>query len=808
AKKEWRVVTEFLLKSLNTEVTSENIDSLVEIDTDVLAQSRTRPLHFDPTQHKILNSELKHLYTAITRARVNVWIFDEDSERRAPMFEYFKARGLVKCMGTEECENVNEAIMFADKSTAKEWKLAGDKYMHQKLYTVAAKCYRLAEQPEKEKVAIAFQTALEASRMKATPKAMRDKYFTSGTQFVECGHLHQAAICFQNSHDFLLSALAFEKSGQFEAAATQYLRVQKPIDASQCLEQAGMFGRAVRVLVDNELFDRAIDCLHRYEMEVKRFKDEGKPVSAVLIENKPSDLHSEESLCYRSANAHFTRGDKCKAIESIKRSKKVENQVLFLKEKELWEELALILRKQGDTEQAALYKLRSGHAEEALEWAQQGFHKSLTAFIYLVMARSYENVENKLEKLKQYASSALIIYTELQDYRGQALSKLMLGKHTSNLKQTAEAQHDFTNAKPPNVAGAFECFKILAAAKQNWNSLKDCHEAIKNISNGFLMIDMLLNPAAENSDKHQLCLSFYGLEMDAVRQQVKWYPHEYPFCQDFLGPAQKEARCVTLSKKEAVSGLVKYFISNIEKWAMMVHRWLEEHMFSRTQCIIYKQGQVCSTEGCKYMHKPYESRQEELEALNFLLCSVHLDYSMQTGMEKLGENKAKSDVQYPQMEATKWNSVKELIQFVCPAHPSALRCHFEHVHEIVRKVQTSKVLPQLERYFRYLWDNPGRVGRGVSQKISKERCKSADWIVQACFFASLFRLKINVAAEVSDLEKKLMNSSRKDWDLQTFSSMLSLLQRVKTLEALIVKLFAQDFSSHLRVDTKISSRFV
>lgn len=37
-----------------------------------------------------------------------MWIFDEDDEKRAPMFEYFKARELVKCMGTEECENVNE----------------------------------------------------------------------------------------------------------------------------------------------------------------------------------------------------------------------------------------------------------------------------------------------------------------------------------------------------------------------------------------------------------------------------------------------------------------------------------------------------------------------------------------------------------------------------------------------------------------------------------------------------------------------------------------------------------------------------
>lgn len=63
------------------------------------SENRPRPLEFDPNQHKVLNSELKHLYTAVTRARVNVWIFDEDQEARSPMFEYFQALGLVMIVG-------------------------------------------------------------------------------------------------------------------------------------------------------------------------------------------------------------------------------------------------------------------------------------------------------------------------------------------------------------------------------------------------------------------------------------------------------------------------------------------------------------------------------------------------------------------------------------------------------------------------------------------------------------------------------------------------------------------------------------
>ena len=103
------------------------IDTLIQIITlfelilisicsppeDVLdLPNRPRPLAFDPDQHKILNSELKQLYTAITRARVNVWIFDEEPQSRAPMFEYFKARRLVQCMGAKE-EPLSESELYS-----------------------------------------------------------------------------------------------------------------------------------------------------------------------------------------------------------------------------------------------------------------------------------------------------------------------------------------------------------------------------------------------------------------------------------------------------------------------------------------------------------------------------------------------------------------------------------------------------------------------------------------------------------------------------------------------------------------------
>ena len=80
----------------------ENFALIVAISVVLRQTGRPRPLTFDPNLHKILNSELKHLYTALTRAWVNVWIFDQDADKRAPMFEYFKARKLVKFVSMQE----------------------------------------------------------------------------------------------------------------------------------------------------------------------------------------------------------------------------------------------------------------------------------------------------------------------------------------------------------------------------------------------------------------------------------------------------------------------------------------------------------------------------------------------------------------------------------------------------------------------------------------------------------------------------------------------------------------------------------
>ena len=54
------------------------------------------PRRFDPSSHVLLQEELKHLYTAITRAKCNVVIFDRSNEKRAPFYNVLRAMGMAR----------------------------------------------------------------------------------------------------------------------------------------------------------------------------------------------------------------------------------------------------------------------------------------------------------------------------------------------------------------------------------------------------------------------------------------------------------------------------------------------------------------------------------------------------------------------------------------------------------------------------------------------------------------------------------------------------------------------------------------
>lgn len=213
AKKEWRVVTTYIKDMAEGKV--PNTTGLVEVLTEDLTIS-TRPLEFDPDKHKVLNSEFKFLYTAITRARVNVWFFDEDEEARAPVFEYFQKLNLVRVirMSGEADETDQLTSMFVEKSTEEEWSQQGHYFYNKQLWEVAVKCFTMAGDKLMIKKSQAQLQAAEASKLKANPKVMRARFLKAADEFLQCGMLEESSKCLSKARERLLLAKLYRKLGK------------------------------------------------------------------------------------------------------------------------------------------------------------------------------------------------------------------------------------------------------------------------------------------------------------------------------------------------------------------------------------------------------------------------------------------------------------------------------------------------------------------------------------------------------------------------------------------------------------------
>jgi hypothetical protein len=162
-------------------------------------ESKTKALHFEPNKHNVLISELKILYTAITRARVNVWFFDEDEEARAPMFKYFRQLNLVQGITLE-----NEGKGIA--TTKDAWRDQGMIYYNKDLWVVAEKCFKFAEDELMVRKSRAQQMNRDALKQRRYSRQTKEMFFAAAIGFLECNMTEEAAVCLQNARERLLLA--------------------------------------------------------------------------------------------------------------------------------------------------------------------------------------------------------------------------------------------------------------------------------------------------------------------------------------------------------------------------------------------------------------------------------------------------------------------------------------------------------------------------------------------------------------------------------------------------------------------------
>lgn len=270
AKKEWRVLLNYLEELESNESTAERLLSVEEAEQGVgkLGHDALRPLeNIDLNIIRPLCDELKHLYTALTRAKNFVAIVDCDAEARAP-FYYFLARlGLGRIV--TDVGEVDKSHLGLSKveSTPLDWAQRGFRLMQQTYFESASLDFAKAGDKAMEQYCQARETMRHAvEKAIEAPAVARKLYLTAGLQLMDLAingsrpvellpaleASGQAAYTRRFWARYACKAL--ERAGESKIAASLWVKLGRIQSAHKLLLDAGDIEGAAKCCIEASTF--------------------------------------------------------------------------------------------------------------------------------------------------------------------------------------------------------------------------------------------------------------------------------------------------------------------------------------------------------------------------------------------------------------------------------------------------------------------------------------------------------------------------------------------------------------------------
>ncbi|XP_036593500.1 TPR and ankyrin repeat-containing protein 1 [Trichosurus vulpecula] len=496
AYKEWKIISSF---TPSPESRIEENKPLVEVSLERPHVSLSRPQLLNVEAYKLLNGELKQLYTAITRARVNLWIFDENRDKRAPAFRYFIRRDLVQVVRTDENKDFDDS-MFVKTSTPEEWIVQGDYYAKHQCWKVAAKCYQKGAAFDKEKLALAHDAVLNVKSKKVSPKEKQMEYLELAKTYLECGEPKLSLKCLGYAREFQLSGLLCEKLGKIKDAAYFYKRSQCYKDAFRCFEQIQEFDLALKMYCQEGLFEEAAQAVEKYE-EMLRAKRQ--PVSK---------LSYSASQFYLEAAAKYLSLNKTKEMMSVLSKLDIEDRLVFLKSRKRLAEAATLLKGEGRREEAAVLMKQNGFLLEA---SQLTADKDFQASCLLEAARLNVARGSNPEDTKVILKEALALCSQMGQRTGIAEAYFLQGVLLKDFLRLKVAFYEFLHLNHPVgvVEALYEAMrhcrpgtdKVLALAPGGLEALLQMAKALRRVTS--------------NAEKEMVksCFEFFGISQVDVQ---------------------------------------------------------------------------------------------------------------------------------------------------------------------------------------------------------------------------------------------------------------------------------------------------
>ncbi|XP_037382087.1 TPR and ankyrin repeat-containing protein 1 isoform X2 [Talpa occidentalis] len=581
AYKEWKIISSFTPSSSDSR---DGNQPLIQVPLEKPSSAQGRPLVVNPEMYKLLNGELKQLYTAITRARVNLWIFDENREKRAPAFKYFTQRDFVQVVKTDENKDLDDS-MFVKTSTPEEWIAQGEYYAKHQCWKVAAKCYQKGGAYEKEKLALAHNTALNMKSKKVSPREKQLEYLELAKTYLECREPQLSLKCLSYAKEFQLSAQLCERLGKIRDAANFYKRSQCYKDAFRCFEQIQEFDLALNMYCQEELFEEAAIAVEKYE-EMLRTKT--LPMSK---------LSYSASQFYLEAAAKYLSTNKIKEMMAVLSKLDIEDQLVFLNSRKRLTEAADLLKREGRREEAALLMKQHGCLLEA---AKLTTNKDFQASCLLEAARVNMAKGVDVENTEAILTEALELCCQTNQQSGIAEALFLLGVILRDFQKLKDAFLKFDRLN--HSAGVVEALyqaasqceaeseKVLALAPGGLEVLLNLVRALKCVNN--------------NAEKEMVksCFEFFGIsQVDAKYCQIAQNDSILRIKFDLdLNLSEKKTKDHYMIMTDQVKlALNKHLLSRLCQ--------ITQSLLGKTYpgiCMRFIVGLKCRNENCEDFHRP------------------------------------------------------------------------------------------------------------------------------------------------------------------------------------------------------------
>ena len=256
-------------------------------------------------RYTALMSELKHLYTAITRPRKRLIIFDENPAVRKPILEYWLSLGYVKVITQEQFVSLSSATAEIDptskqliesltgKNTSKTgWRAQGIRMFRRKYYEQAMKCFEHSGDTALRLRAEAYYEASRGSELTAEletlryslevetntkeekkhmvdkmaerAKSIQDAFGTAAKMFDSMALNMQAGQCYFSVQNYPRAAECFEKAGLHGQAGEAYFKMEQYIKAGELYEQGKVPSNAIIAYEKAKDWERVLQCIHNF----------------------------------------------------------------------------------------------------------------------------------------------------------------------------------------------------------------------------------------------------------------------------------------------------------------------------------------------------------------------------------------------------------------------------------------------------------------------------------------------------------------------------------------------------------------